>query len=517
MIESQLAQTQNLFSAWHRFWFTPTDPIVPSAARVLSGGMLFYTLLVWSVDLESFFSSQTGWQSLELVERLQQQDAARSLWWLVPDAHLWAAHIVFLVIVGMYWLGLGTTVTKWCALVIAISYCNRVPLANYGLDQINVMLTLYLCLGPCGRRLSLDHAIGRRWQRLLKRESRLPGPSETAGLSIRMIQVHMCLIYVCAGLSKLQGESWWNGQAVWRAAANYEYQQFSLTWLAEAPWLYQIATIGTWMWEISFVFLVWNRYARLPVLMIGLSMHLGIGMFMGMWTFGLIMCFAYTAFVPAAVLYRALSVFGIERPADRESIVQENEQPVYRLPYHSRDDAKRLLFASSDSEFGSAVPTRTGDGNVRGDQTVIFVESNLKNRAKITSSLHRMNYQCIAVDAWPEALSIHRSIRARTVLCNATKLPPSELLYWTHQLEAIDPDASRPVARCIALVKSSHPISDHEPNDTLAVVTLPLEQDDLDALLDGHFPTRLSIAEDRRATGGRSDEFLSSSTTEIIT
>ena len=34
----------------------------------------------------------------------------------------------------------------------------------------------------------------------------------------------------------------------------------------------------------------------------GISMHIGIGLFMGMWTFGLIMCFAYIAFVPADLL-----------------------------------------------------------------------------------------------------------------------------------------------------------------------------------------------------------------------
>ena len=33
-------------------------------------------------------------------------------------------------------------------------------------------------------------------------------------MSIRLIQIHLCLIYLCSGLSKLHGESWWNGSAV---------------------------------------------------------------------------------------------------------------------------------------------------------------------------------------------------------------------------------------------------------------------------------------------------------------
>ena len=47
----------------------------------------------------------------------------------------------------------------------------------------------------------------------------------------------MCVIYFFAGVSKLQGPSWWDGEAMWRAFANLEYQSLDMTWLAWHPWL----------------------------------------------------------------------------------------------------------------------------------------------------------------------------------------------------------------------------------------------------------------------------------------
>ena len=244
-------QVGALMRAWHSFWFTPVDPIVPSVMRIFVGGMLFYTLLVWGISLESFFLQSGGWQSAELVAALQDGEWVWSFWWLVPDRYVWTAHFVCLAVVFAFWVGLGTAVTKWLSLGIVISYANRVPLANYGLDQFNTMLTMYLCLGPCGARLSVDRWLTKKLRNrdefvLANREGELA----SARLSLRMVQVHLCVVYFFVGLSKLQGAAWWDGSAVWLAASNYEYQQVSLLWLVDFPWLYQVSTLGTWVWEI---------------------------------------------------------------------------------------------------------------------------------------------------------------------------------------------------------------------------------------------------------------------------
>ena len=153
---------------------------------------------------------------------------------------------------------------------------------------------LYLAIGPSGAAFSLD-----RW--LAQRRSGSPAPaapSAGANLAMRLIQVHMCVIYFFAGISKLQGPSWWNGEAMWRAFANLEYQSLDMTWLAWHPWLVNAMSHVSVMWEISFCVLIWKKRWRPLVLALAVVLHVGIGACLGMWTFGLIMLVGCAAFLP---------------------------------------------------------------------------------------------------------------------------------------------------------------------------------------------------------------------------
>jgi membrane protein implicated in regulation of membrane protease activity len=62
---------------------------------------------------------------------------------------------------------------------------------------------------------------------------------------------------------------------------------------------------------------VWPRLIRPIVIAIGIGMHLGIGIFLGMWTFGLSMIIANIAFV---------SPWVVRRLFDRRSLKENTEQ-----------------------------------------------------------------------------------------------------------------------------------------------------------------------------------------------
>jgi Vitamin K-dependent gamma-carboxylase len=289
---SRLARA--IAAGWEAFWFTPADPTLLGVLRILTGLMLVYTHAVWGLALEDFFGAKS-WLSAALVRALQVDQYAYSFWWWVPPAGIWYAHGLSLMILVLFTVGLWTRVTSVLALVIAISYANRVPAALFGLDQINLMLALYLAIGPSGAALSLDHLLARRRRGAA---GALVVPSAGANLAQRLIQVHMCVIYFFAGVSKLQGPSWWNGEAMWRAFANLEYQSADMTWLAWHPWVVNLMTHVTVAWEIFFCVLIWNKLARPLVLALAVVLHVGIGACLGMWTFGLIMLVGCASFLP---------------------------------------------------------------------------------------------------------------------------------------------------------------------------------------------------------------------------
>jgi hypothetical protein len=294
---------------WNRFWFTPADPATLSLIRLAAGAMLFYTHLVWTLDLEAFFGPHSWVGPAAATTVLRDPDGAGYTWshfWLIQDtAVLWAAHLAALAVFAMFTLGWFSRITSVLAYLLAVAYVHRVPGALFGLDQINAMLAMYLMLGPSGAAWSLD----RLWA--ARRAGRpLPPaePSVSANLAIRLIQLHMCVIYFYAALSKMHGgpTTWWSGEAIWYAIANLEYQSLDITWLARWPLLIALITQVTLYWELSFCVLVWPRLTRPLMLVMGVPVHLGIALCMGMITFGLVMLIGCLSFVPPDLVRRLL-------------------------------------------------------------------------------------------------------------------------------------------------------------------------------------------------------------------
>jgi uncharacterized membrane protein YphA (DoxX/SURF4 family) len=285
---------------WNTFWYTPVDPALLGVIRILTGLMLLYTHAVWGLALNDFFGAD-AWIDRTLVDVVMTNQHAYpdhfgySLWWYIPPGWIWPAYTAMMVVLALFTVGLWTRITSILSLVVVISFVNRVPEALFGLDKVNTVLTIYLAIGPSGRVLSLDHWLARRRH---PGASAAPQPSVGANFALRLIQLHMCIIYLFAGLSKLQGAPWWNGTAMWLAFGNLEYQSADMTWLAWHPMLVNFLTHFTAIWEISFCVLIWIPLFRPLVLALSLVMHLGIGACLGLWTFSLIMLVGCTSFLP---------------------------------------------------------------------------------------------------------------------------------------------------------------------------------------------------------------------------
>jgi hypothetical protein len=266
---------------------------------------------------------------------------AFSIWFFVTDP-FWMRVVHFTVLVLFVLLTLGVctrlvTVLCWLA---ALSYVQRHYTAFFGMDTILSFVLLYLMIGPAGAALSVDRLIRRyvnAWRALRARSSGRkagsvgaeelkkaegleldrPEPQVSANLALRLIQVHICIVYMASGLSKLLGPSWWNGRAVWYTMCNPEFSPLgsefyvsALRWLCEHRGLFELFVGGsvllTLIFEIGFPSLVWNRYTRWLVMMGAVSLHTGIAFFMGLATFSLIMVAAVCSFTPTEALQRFL-------------------------------------------------------------------------------------------------------------------------------------------------------------------------------------------------------------------
>jgi len=207
-------------SAWNKFWFTPTSAHTLAIIRILTGIIAFYTLLVWTFDFEGFINGgliSSEYRDLLYRTPLESTMAWSHFDWIAPSLRM-PVHIVGLVVVALFTVGAFTRFTAVLTAMLVISYSNRAMGSLFGLDQMLAMLTLYLTISRCGDQYSVD-----RWLAKKKSTSKT-SVSVLNTISTRLIQVHLCIVYLFAGLGKCQGSKWWDGEAIWGAIANHEYQ-----------------------------------------------------------------------------------------------------------------------------------------------------------------------------------------------------------------------------------------------------------------------------------------------------
>lgn len=256
----------------------------------------------------------------------------------VSPAWMWVFHGATCFVIFLFTIGFCTRLTAILTWLAAISYIHRAGTALFGQDTMMNILLLYLMVGPSGAALSVDRLIRRWWDVRRARKAGRPVPAwmppqplVSANVALRLIQINLCIIYAMSGFSKLHGTSWWNGRATWIAQANYEFAPMWFTpyaaWLRflcdhRVLWeLYCSATvIFTFVVEIGFPFLVWNRTLRPYMIACAILMHFGIALTMGLRTFSMLMMIMDMSFLPLltvrslalSVRQQTVTVFGRE-------------------------------------------------------------------------------------------------------------------------------------------------------------------------------------------------------------
>ncbi len=333
--------------SWDRFWFTPRRPHTLALIRIATGMMLFYSQAVLALRLSDFLGD-SAWINNTTIAALHggefsAPDAARSyLWHLSSPAAIWTHHLLTMAVSACFALGLLTRLTGPLAWWFQLMLVHRLTGTLFGLDQIVTMLAMYLMLAPSGSIFSLDSVLRRRYRSAVESNRfvawLLPdaAPSVAANIATRLVQVHLCVVYLFGGLWKARGTTWWDGTAMWFAAANYEYQSLNLTWLGRFPVVFSALTHLTVFWEVFYCALVWPKLTRPLVLAMAVAVHGGIALFLGMVTFGTIMIVANMAFVSPDWIAELCRISRWRRSADLDSDSERFAAPLAATVVHSR-------------------------------------------------------------------------------------------------------------------------------------------------------------------------------------
>jgi hypothetical protein len=287
---------------WNAFWYTPSDPFVLGLIRLLAGLMGLYVVGSYSFDLVEFFGPQ-GILPISLVQELRDPNELRFSYlnYFSQPSELFAAHIVGMILLAMFTVGLWTRVTSALAWIVVLSYIQRAPILTAQVEQILVFVMFYLCLGPAGKALSVDAWLAKR--KSPANQTNAPQRYFSATVATRLIQVHLAVVYLMMGISKLAGIeevpelTWWRGDAVWWMISRPDTRLIDLTGLmAGHSYLVNAWTHSIVLFELVFAVLVWNRLARPLLLALAIPMWLLLALITGLVPFALMMLTANLAF-----------------------------------------------------------------------------------------------------------------------------------------------------------------------------------------------------------------------------
>jgi hypothetical protein len=321
--------TERFAAGWNRFWYSPAEARPLALMRIVTGLVALYILASLTPDLATFFS-RDGILPPQAVESwagrfvddsghgLPPLNRFSFLNYLRSPTELWIGHAAALLVLAAYTVGLRTRIASVLALYVVLSYIHRAPMLTAQVEPVLAMLMFYVCLGPSGRHWSVDACLAQRGAKVAE-----PQPTWGANVALRLMQVHVALLYVAIAFSQIaggiSGPVWLNGEAVWWIVARPEARLVDFTFIASAPQLIDLLTYAILLFELAFPLLMWNRLARPLLLGWGAFTWTFLALATGLVPYAVLMFAAGLPFVPGDDLKRWVSSL---RRADVEPAVK---------------------------------------------------------------------------------------------------------------------------------------------------------------------------------------------------
>ncbi len=288
----------NFFSTIYDFWFQPINLQRLAIVRVIVGATLFYLALFRQANINYFDISSPipRDQALDLMTGPYRPMFA---WFFWPDQWAFSMHLLLVGLLLLFTLGLSGRLLTLFTWVVYTGFMQRNYSVLFGADYIGGILLLYLSMTQHSEFFTLKHRLFSRWlgaKKVAATPQDLTWTSALNSIGYRFLQIQICIIYAYTGFEKLKGSTWWDGTSLWTVFMNTQLTLVDLSFVKHIPLVIPLATYTTVIFEIYFAFAMLNSKTRTPWLIAGVIFHLGIGLFMGLMPFSLLMISTYVLF-----------------------------------------------------------------------------------------------------------------------------------------------------------------------------------------------------------------------------
>ena len=295
---SQSADLERLATGAVRFLSEPASPRPLAIMRIGLASVLLLQGLALSVHLLDLYGNHGVVQWIVTDPAVGQ--AVPRIRWLVEVLGRFgvddgtAVRGLFAVYLGSLAALLLGYRTRSAALVAWFTHLMMNTSATatvYGVDSFANIALFYCTWMPVGAAFSADRAAGRTSDE----------PTAFARLALRVLQIHLCVVYLATGIEKSMGADWWNGEAIWSSLMRSDLCKFDMSWLAQYPLVAVLAGWGTLAVELGYALFIWPKQTRRLWAVSTIGMHVGIAIFLGLASFAALMSvLTFSAFCVSA-------------------------------------------------------------------------------------------------------------------------------------------------------------------------------------------------------------------------
>jgi len=216
------------------------------------------------------------------------------------DIPFTAIYIVLMALSLLLMLGWRFRIVLPFAFVLLVGVFEQTSILGDMSDNLARIVLLILFFTDAAGVWSLDARRRRKWadrgiknplMRVLRSQPVLPTwiPTLLHNTALVLLVYQICLVYFTGGFYKLAGVTWRDGVAVWYPLQVDVFSTFPeiTSWLVDWGPLVAAATLGTVLVQIWFPWMLTRRWSRVIALIVILSFHVAIGLFLGLLWFSL--------------------------------------------------------------------------------------------------------------------------------------------------------------------------------------------------------------------------------------
>ena len=186
-----------------------------------------------------------------------------------PGLKLWCLCTLFVA------LGLFTRVSTILNYVLSLVFVAFIDTYEYHMFYVYTGLNFMMLFMPVSRTWSLDRLLLKLRYSSARHE--FSPPSTVSKLNYTMpVFLALGLVYADSIYYKVWSPGWMSGIGLWLPSSLPMITTNSFPWLIDQQWFVRGLGFLTVFFEFIFIFIMWFRWSRWPLFIIGMGLHLGI-------------------------------------------------------------------------------------------------------------------------------------------------------------------------------------------------------------------------------------------------